>query len=1190
MSVQRFNTSQEQALDTSHHVAITAAAGSGKTTVLIERFLRILGKNGFRPGKIVSITFTEEAAAQMAERIRQAVELRGRSSPDTRWQRVRPLLPLARITTIHGFCLSLLRDYPLEAGLDPGFRVLSPTDQQIQLSLCVTQSLRELSRSHHPALKDALEYTSRRRLGPLLRQLVESRNYFQTIATNDLDLKILSRIYGRETASMALRSHAWDRLARILSEAPSALLEGDDSCARRCRAQRALLRHRGEWPEEEFLSRFRETFSMRIRPPKRWRTSPLYPELKVLWDSLKKVLKRHPLEPSAVTPRQEHHFRKAVASLGALYEEIRQRYQRSKLDTNALDFEDLLKQAHELVRRSSVRASLRSRYRYFLVDEFQDTNSLQWEILKPLIGTRANFFAVGDVKQSIYRFRNADVAVFQEVQTWVGRRGRVVNMPQNYRSLGKLVAFNNRVFSRLFDPALEYEAPHQEMQVCRLEEGGGGQIAAFFYDDPKEVGLCEPRLTAAWVKWLTERGGRQSGDIAILLRTRTRLREYETALRECGVPFQTVGGIGFYQRQEVLDLVNLLRFLRDRDNDVALAGVLRSPLFSFSDEDLFHLSTSGGEGLWGKLCGATSSEASTPSHWSFAAGLLQGWWSVRKRFTVAELLHKVLRETGYLHILSASRRGRQNVANVRKFVERIRDLERSGRRSLRELVRVVDTLIQTEPGEAESALVRDRARGVRIYTIHGAKGLQFPVVILPELGAPLCPGPRDRFLCETLKEGGKAVTYFGLRIRDPENAYSELCHPAYRMLLKLDEYRQMAEEKRLLFVATTRACDHLVLIGRRARSASYAGWLIDGGAGRHQVDQAFLSQLIEPVKRRLQTPERDAAEAGRISSDLGLRQLEEPTPNLGIPALPRALSFKDRMAEVKPRKRVWTPTEISLFALCPRKCYLSKVEGLPEEHPFDLQPIGHQAELLGSAIHEALESVTDLEGGSAVARLLETWRVRLSALFPKDDGEAILQEMSRHVQRVLKGPLYPRMKTARRLFSEKELNIRCGSHLITGVIDKLFQEAGGGWVVVDFKTNRIGPGEVERTARRAGYHRQVQLYLWAVSQILDTGAVRGFLFFTHTGDQLELQLTDAVVGDCRELIERLPVNLDRDSFVKTDDPSLCVACGFLRQGICSGVRSHRDLVGVTAAVTPAGRLAGQATSREGRGLLPPSGE
>ena len=1135
-----FSLLQEAALDLSTHVAIKAVAGSGKTTLLIERLVRILERNGFKPDQIVAITFTEEAAAQIKEGLRNKILERIKQSNGLRtsWEEVYPLISLTKITTIHGFCASLLRDYPLEAGVDPGFSVLSPGEQKLRLLECIRQSLHDLSHSFDPDLETLLDYIPRFSLEPLMVQMIEQRSSLDQLAPGTSSpqrpwFEPLQEVYQKETSQRILRRQVWNELEELLTQLPPQLIQSGDSYARRCAAQQKLFQASPKLSPVQFLERFMSTLSIQVNPSRRWKDSSCYEPLRRLWSSLGKDLRRHPLSFDS-SESENRHFTTALRTLTSTYNRVLRHYQQQKAKDSVLDFEDLLVVAAQLAVRKRVRDALIQRYRYLLVDEFQDTNYLQWEIMQRMIAPGTNFFAVGDAKQSIYRFRDADVTVFQELVQWVNSTGRLVEMKENFRSLPPLIEFNNRLFRTLFQAGLDYEADHQEMLPGRDGEPAQQQAAcveAFFYDAPSGgESFHEAEVTARCIGRMVQEEGFAYSDIAILLRTRTRLKEYEESLRRAGVPFHTVGGIGLYERQEILDLVNLLRFLADPDHDVALLGVLRSPFFNLSDEDLFLLSRAPETGCWKKLLRVAKKGLGDmlPAGWDcrgwkLAANCLEGWIADAHRETISGILRCALGETGYLEIVAASERSLQVTRNVTKFLDQVRDFERRRNRTIREFLRFIDALIKGEPREAEAATYEDLGEVVKIYTIHGAKGLQFPVVVLPDLGAPLLSARKNLFYSQTVRRGASTQTFLGLKIWNPDSGYCELEHPVHKMVQRLDEYRQIAEEKRLLYVATTRARDRLILIGQRVKHLSYSRWLCESG--------------IEDYCSIIQ--DQSAATPG-----LDKRHSKAGNASLGslFPRPERPVSISE--------KRVWTPTELALFSRCPYKFFLSRIEALPEGSRLNRVGTDEKDTLIGSLIHEVLER--PIPNAASIERSLKIWKRRQENLFSEKELSHMLEKVRSQLKRVVAHPFYERLSKASEVASEKSFHIRENGLLIRGVIDKLFREQAGGWVLVDFKTGKIPSAGIEAKIVEEGYDLQVEVYMWAVSRILSSQDVQGLLFFTHTGDLVPIEFSPEVAKRCTDLVASLPRRLESSSFPKTKEIQYCYRCGFYEQGLCPG--------------------------------------
>ncbi len=1153
----QLNQAQKEALDLSSHCVLTASAGSGKTTVLVNRVVEILERNGFTPEQVVAITFTEEAAAQIRHRVQEVILAKSQAvsseEAENSWQSLLDTLSYAKITTLHGFCLSLLKEYPSEVGLDPGFKIISAGEQKFWVQNCVRSALRVYSERFHPGLREILNYITPNELQFLLVDLIQRRNHRQLEALESSQ-EMLSEIYFEENSHRLYHSPVWVGLKQFLDRVPSDLLTAGDSYANRCAAQKDLFVGRAKSPEDEFVRHFQETFKTKARPSKKWLSWPLYSELRSHWEEVREEYKRFPLRLRPTrgdrVEGSEVHYARTLELVRGLYQDVLARYQAEKAKDSVVDFDDLLEFAHRLLQNGRVRNTLRRRYPFLLVDEFQDTNHLQWQILLPLIGPESNFFAVGDTKQSIYRFRDADVSVFRKVQRWVEKRGRLLELRENYRATPRLVEFSNQIFRDLFRLRLDYEAVYQEMKPCRqvppsTKSGATSSVRSFFYDALPDGFPTEADLTVEAIEQLVQEGF-QRGEIAILLRSRTRLKDFEKALSRRQVPFVTLAGASLYNEPEALDLANLLAFLDDPSFDISLLGILRSPFFNFSDEDLFLLSRLPGAGFWEKLNSkdpVSSTASKMPVHWRFARRKLAEWQTRYQFETLASFLARAVDETGYREIVSASRRSIQACANLDKFLDLVRSFELAHGPALRPLLRFLDALRSVDPTDGGPMGEESSTDAVRIYTIHGAKGLEFPAVVLPDLGSPLLTQHRSRFYCESFVVGHERKTFFGMKIRNPDDRHQEWEPPTYRMLRRLEIYRQLAEEKRLLYVAATRAQDRLLLIGKKNEEESYLNWLLAAGA-------ESISESIPVSSPPDLTQTRPSPSPGSRTGDLSAKA--EPAPRVSMEKTPAEVASLPRLS---PRKRTWTPTEIVFFSKCPYRYYLSYILGTPEGAPMGWERIQARHSLIGSAVHEILENPGVAESQEKLQNLLNAWEQKYAPLFAVSEVASLRERIQESVQRVVTHSLFRRIAHSKKVYSERRFHVNRRGLLITGVIDKLFQDDDGGWVVVDFKTGQIDSPDPTEEVRRLGYDLQVELYLWATSQILLTDRLNGFLLLTQTGHAIPIRFDAAVIGRCQRLIDRLPRTVEPSQFPRTTDQGHCQSCAFFQQP-CSGAASR----------------------------------
>jgi len=654
------------------HISVTAGPGSGKTTVLVERYLHILRQNpNLNIDQIVAITFTNRAANEMRERLREELNrILQTAAPDERrhWLNYKRTLDGAVITTIHGFCARLLREFPVEARIDPQFLLLDEHRAAMLLESVVEEALNEFIGAGHVEISRLTLGVGRGKLAAALAQLYrEVRG--QGLSLTDLALR-------------TAQSHATeDDHARALVELSSTM---NDFLAVRRTTPAARANH------TEVLASWSNLVP----------AIGALPEVEALADYCRAIEGFRKVRPSAAGALKEHVqaldalvwekdlqglvpqisldlFAKQYAlEMALLLNRIDERLNEEKQKISALDFDDLELRALELLKRPEVMARAAERYKFFLVDEFQDTNGLQRRLLEQLALQKnrresANLFIVGDRKQSIYGFRGADVAVFSEMtDTLLAAGGESKPLHLNFRSQRPLINFFNFLFKRLFQ-ASEEVSPHERTQLgyvdhepsvyhepsgAKRKPGDGGPLVELMItteasgndDDPKAeqtsreldaeqlayriISLVDPAgsagiLPASSHGFTREQvesvnsdevafnDGRQHGtpaglprrgprdarapsgatpslrysDIALLFRAMTHVDKYEAAFRRANIPYQTVLGRGFYAREEITDLIQLLRFLDNKTDELALAAVLRSPLCGISDNALLAL-------------------------------------------------------------------------------------------------------------------------------------------------------------------------------------------------------------------------------------------------------------------------------------------------------------------------------------------------------------------------------------------------------------------------------------------------------------------------------------------------------------------------------------------------------------------------------------------------------------------------
>ncbi len=840
---------QRQAVETrGARLLVSAGAGSGKTRVLVERFLRLLEENeGWQVADIVAVTFTEKAAREMTSRIRREIRSRIESStsPDERrrWREHRNALDSARIGTIHALCAAILRAHPAEAGIDPTFEVLEEVAAATLLNQAIEEAIDQaVGDAGSPEIEVFTRLSTqevRAILGSLIRQGERARLALARLSGLSADEILrfqhdgLQQLKG-ETLHALITSDAWQQAAATVQR-----LRADDQTDRReiCRAQVAqhldrLAELHSDSPDGvaafiNLLFEIEASVDLRGGSKKKWASEADFNAVKAALTELRSQIRT--ARVLRLTLNEADALAAEVSQqLIGLFGRVQRRFASLKAEVAGLDFNDLEAITDRLL---ASHPAVCARYtdphtgllRALMVDEFQDTSPLQKRILWALTPRSQEVFVIGDAKQSIYRFRGADVTVFQSARAEFDcTGGRIVGLDTCFRSHTRLIEFANLVFSTILSQQSRYDTPYEVMGARRepLHPHPTVEIHILTQNPEAETRLntqalreAEAQLIAAHLHHLIEQAEMQVldddghprpieyGDVALLFQASTNFETYEHALAEAGVPYVTIAGRGFYARQEITDLSHLLRFLASPIDELSLAAALRSPLFALSDETLLRLRLTG-RPLWNALNDESLSVAEDEREaLLFARKSLNTLRAISGRVRAAELITHVLIETGYLATLMALPHGERRVANVEKFVEQADALPTA---TLTDLVTRIEDLTFHEVREGEATI--EEAGAVRLMTAHKSKGLEFPIVWIADA---TYMGARDRDRIATHADYG-----LGINVTRAADGLEEEQRPAFfEALRQLEEQMDAAEKRRLLYVAATRAKDHLLVSG-----------------------------------------------------------------------------------------------------------------------------------------------------------------------------------------------------------------------------------------------------------------------------------------------------------------------------------------------------------------------------------------
>jgi ATP-dependent helicase/nuclease subunit A len=1039
-------------------LVLEAGAGTGKTTLLVDRIEAIVRAGAARLEEIAAVTFTENAATTMKLRLRERLE-RARSDPrvpGAERERVGAALEVlerASVSTIHALCAQVLQERPLECGVLPGFRMADEAQADALFAAAWEEWLGERLVGGDDVLLDALErgiplegegWGERTSLRGLARTLLDQRD-LEPVAGGSFDAGaareelVAKGARARELASFVQEGDTLRaRLERLAEHAEaSRFLEGDALVAHLLALEpiQTNLGFKPRWPGAEALAEGRALAA--------WTK-----EARAAWAAA---------HGASLHGRLVH----ALAGVASLYD-------RKKAERGVLDFLDLLLKARDALRdHAGVREWFRRRFRYLVIDEFQDTDPLQVEIARLLEGDRPGaLVVVGDAKQSIYRFRRAEVRLFRELTREAEGRSGVLHLVQNFRSRPAILRFVNRVFADLIQaseeadqPAYEAIAPppglSEEPSVVALRfpaapNAGGEELL-----DAEASGLAAFLAAVA-------RGGEtvrdpvtgavrpsRAGDVLVLARRLTRVQSLEEALEAASLRFTVEGGKSFFDRQEVHEVLAVLRAVDDPSDRIALVAALRSSFFGVSDRDVVAYSLSGGP-LW---AGAIDADRPGAAALGKATALLGELHLLRRHASVPALLERLYEDTRILAALTGSRRGEAQIANLEKVAALAREAAALGALTLRGFTSLLEDRIQnareepdlpsTRPGDPDT---------VRVLSIHKAKGLEAPVVALYDTDdrgySPITTVPLWR-------EGRIAIGFRGG------------CQPPdWDALVRQEEKKGRAESRRLLYVACTRARDLLVV-------------------PRPPVDAAlgdFWKELIERLPATSDDDVRvvDAEEVARPESAGRGRELWALANAEGGDAVAARWEAERKDLVARAAQRPFAP--VSATRLAARTAPAPAAAG------------GAGGRDFGSLVHRLLEWVPLEDEGEGRA---DRVRAMAEALAPSFGlGAEAAGRAASQVERALALPVMGRARRAPRVWRELSLWFPDGEHLVEGIVDLVFEEDGQ-LVVVDYKSDAIA--EDQALAQAAHHAPQLQLYGRGLAQAAALPVRERLVLFTALG-------------------------------------------------------------------------------------------
>ncbi len=1067
-------------------VLVEAGAGTGKTSLMIDRLVNLT--DTFDLTELVAMTFTEKAAGELHDRLRREIERRITESdpdhPDSKLLQTINAIDRAHISTIHAFATALVRMRPIEAGVDPDFQHLDPDEERELLEEALASELnhpdpqRDRLLSRFVALGGNFGHL-RTLLHDLYKErdlLLQSRPASSTEASGRADIPVGQN--GRPDtpvgrSQVAERKHRLDRFINEVTElaekARRECVDPSDGGLIQIERISSIMPESSEYGDEEIFRWLIELAHINTKSGNQdnWEGPDCCREFKARLRFLR----------DAAVETLERLRGEIIGQIALWLKDVVDRVNHTKLLQGRLGFKDQLIYARGLLDTPETLRLFKDSFKRVLIDEFQDTDPLQVEIAFLLAGTTpptTDFDAielelgklciVGDPKQSIYRFRRADPRIYRRAADKLVRRGERVPITQNFRSAPGIIKFVNEFFTPLWQGEIAGGIDYQPLTpepgridlkpvppVTIIRPGGGWDGAEANADrvrSKEAESVARIIITAVggeeWRKGGPDgSSGRVSyGDIAVLFPVTTNIEIYAEALGMMGIPYHLEGGRGFYHRQIVTDLYNCLAAMDNPADRLAVFGALRSSFFGISDQEIVNwVDASDGKADY------RHPTPELPELLADALNVLRELHALRRSLTPDRLIETLLELTGVYPAIMTERIGRTDAALIAGGIESARRFGANHGPGLRAFRRTL--LKRIENGRDEEAIAGEAPPDhVRLMTIHGAKGLEFPVVILANLnvgwrGTPnVIPDRIDRRL--EFSVGSRKTAFRSSGYLEEEGKEKDA---------------QIAERLRLLYVAMTRARDHLVLpLFYGKKPAGYAEWLNQfverRGNFADQSNRLFRHITLEDLCRC--SGKVDGAETESIDVSGVLEELESWQ--------------QDRLTRLETAR-----------------CVLPKVV-LPSRH------IAEQRDGFLHNVHPMI-SVTDESLGRALHRYMALCQAAteidpaLAGCVARESGIDSV-DLIPLIRICLEGDMWRDALSARRFWREVPVTVGRDEGLLRGVVDLVWEDSDGRLHVGDWKTGAFDP---ER------HQTQIREYVSAVGHATGREVASGRLFLAGEG-------------------------------------------------------------------------------------------
>ncbi|WP_111439012.1 helicase-exonuclease AddAB subunit AddA [Psychrobacillus insolitus] len=1216
---------------TGSDVLVSAAAGSGKTAVLIDRLIQkvIAEENPINVDELLVVTFTNASAAEMRHRMGEALEKAIAQDPSSNHLRKQlSLLNKAQISTLHSFCLNIVRQYSYMLSIDPGFRIANETEAALMRDDVLADVLEEAYQVENPEAMYRLSdsFTSDRddqsietmidKLYTYARVHPEPKKWLLAIPeAYELDENVeIEQLSFIEPLKLAIINHLEEAIAgteeiRKLANVPN----GPAPLAETAMTDQAMIGEAihlmkfASWQDVYFY--FQGIKWVKAATIKRDTCDEdLKKQATKKRDKVKKIINELKENYFTRTPeRLLDEMRLMAPQLRTLVDlaiKYGERYSEAKNDKGLVDFSDLEHYALEILTvhqengeldPSDIAKEYQARFKEVLVDEYQDTNRLQETILQLVKSgdeRTGNMFMVGDVKQSIYRFRLAEPMLFLGKYLKFDHEpidaGVKIDLNANFRSRKEVLHATNYIFQQImgekvgeinYDDAasLKPKAPYDDIEVpvelAVLYEVADGSVETIDEDSEDLAVNAEEELkksqaearyiissiqelmnkgTTVYDPWKkTERRVAYS-DIVILMRSMTWSQEVTDQFKEAGIPLYTELSKGYFEAIEVLIMIHTLRTIDNPYQDISLASVLRSPFVGLTESELGLIRLAAPkESFYEALktfvsTGGTGLTATTAEKLQRFLLQFEDWRNLSRRGSLADLIWQIYLDTNYYEMVGSMPNGKQRQANLRVLHDRAVDYEKTSFRGLFRFLRFIDRMRKRGDDLGAARAMSERENVVRLMTIHSSKGLEFPVVFLGGMGRP--------FNQMDFNEPYLFDQAFGLAVKaiDPVKRISFTSLP----FLSMKEKKQMelkAEEMRVLYVAMTRAKERLFLVASvkdlaktlakwedaqtslssdmlpnyiRAKAKGYLDWI--GPAIARHADYKQLGNIVEAnvveseskwklvakgmneLKKSSQTEEKEVITLQSLINTKETKLLPEIQARFDT-VYPFEFSThkrsKQSVSEIKKIQQLTEKEENDFFQTHIASTNATRLMKRPFFMQQEEQLTGAE---VGTAVHAMMQQIDlkEVKNEEQVTAFAEALFER--EILTKAEQSAI---NPKKIVPFFNSEIASRLRSAKEImrefpFTYATADAEGDSQIIQGVVDCLFLEEDGKWVLLDYKTDRVqhllSDEALLKKEMSNRYAVQLSLYAQAIESIMQVEIKEKVLYLFDANKTISL--------------------------------------------------------------------------------------